>query len=99
MRIEYYPDERWLYFGSMKTDIQDPIVNKKIDLITEESHLYEKNTQWRFWKYLFSKDSDRIYLSDFSHKGTFDLIKEDKRNNKIELIISELDLFLKELKD
>lgn len=96
MRIEYNPDY-WLYFGSQLSEIRSEAIKAKIELIASETSSNNTGNSWSFWKHFFEKEEDQIYLSSFSHKGTFDLIKADFRQSKIKQMMEELDGFIAQL--
>ena len=93
VRIEYNPND-WLFFGCQGKEIASKELKGNIKSVVDKYGVYSSDNFWICWKYLFEEEDQRIYLSDFSHMGTFELIKEEIRKRKVKEIIFEVEKFI-----
>lgn len=96
MHISFVTDE-WLYFGSFEEEVTSSKVRTKIQSLLKKDDLYKQVSPWLFWKFFFEDDTERIYLTDFSHPGTFNLIDRGYREQVITKMVQEIKLFLEKL--
>ena len=88
--------DEWLFFSFNDNDNRISDKNKKIiEQLREDNILNSNNNKGYFWKLFFENDEERIWLSNFSHQGTFDLINKKKRTETTNKIIGELSDFLR----
>jgi hypothetical protein len=96
-----HEEGEYLYFGSNHNSVKDvEIIDKITKKITKNPENYSTNEDWLFWQDVFhlSSNDKKIYLSDFSHEGTFNLIDEKYRANTINEIVNQIENFINSLK-
>jgi len=81
--------DEWLYWG-VSDSKQTSDKYRKIFADGLNNGIFEYSEQNNWWKYLFDNDEKRIWLSNFSNNGTFNLINKDYRTKIISEIVNEI---------
>ncbi len=78
----------WIYWGASITNVK----NSSLHVIFND--FFSLQEKYKYWWKNSLEDDNRIWLSNFSHQATFNLINKDKRAKVVENIIKEIKNFL-----
>ena len=90
--------QEYLYWGLEKKEKIDDLLKTQIQEIVESSPEFQENEIYHFWNEFFDNDKDKIWLTNFNHQATFDLINSENKDKAIFNIVEKIKMFEKRIK-